>query len=520
MMQRAIHRQANQARRLERRREQHEARMREQRGNRQILINLWLRICEELFLQPGVYELGDNIVKCHYCHVTLHTITRAHINRHDNSPRHRKAAELRAQMPHASASSWDSCRSRQSAFFKELCDAMLAADIPLEKLYNSEFHRFLEYWTQQIIPDASTLRKAYVKIVFEEKMRMIREEVGDNRIWISVDETTDVDRRLVAHAVVTPLLPDGPGKSRLLNCAVLAATNHLTIVRFLQDSLLLLWPEGIQFDKVLMFVSDAAPYMALAGDVLSAYFPKMVHVTCLAHGLHRVAEKVRSLYANADFAIANGKLAFTKAPRRVALFNLRAPDLQLPPEPIITRWGSWIKAAIYYSLNFPEVRDIINELVPDADVVHRAQEAFGQPGLHEEFQTIATNFECLIHAIEQLESKNITLHTAIERLRTVSERVRNNPEVPEIVKMKMVNVLNNNVGYRSMTIVDECIQSNVWQEMPEQWTLEEMKCATYAMITSVDTERSFSRYKKILQSDRRSFLFDNLRQYVIVACNP
>lgn len=491
-MQRAVHRNEQVARRLERRREQHQARLRNQRNNRQVLMNLWLRICEELFLQPGVYELGDNVVKCLYCHVTLNTITKTHIDRHDSSLKHRKATRLQAQIPRASASSWDSCRSRQNAFFKELCDALLATDIPLEKLQNSKFRTFLEYWTKQVIPDASTLRKAYVEIAFNEKMRMIREAVGDNPIWISIDETTDADRRLIAHAIIAPLLPYGPGKSRLINCAELDATNHRTIVQFFMESLGLLWPDGIEVDKVLIFVSDAAPYMALAGDILSAYCPKLIHVTCLAHDLHRVAEKVRSFYVNADRAIANGKLVFTKAPRRVALFNLRAPDIALPPEPIVTRWGSWIKAAMYYSLNFIQVHGIIEELVQDAAVVQHAQEAFRQPELHEEFRTIAANYQCLVDGIERLEKKNITLHAALEIVREVSERIHDSPDVPEPVKLKMTTVLQNNVGYRSMIIIDQCIETDIWQEIPEAWTLDEMKRASYAMITSVDTERSFS----------------------------
>jgi len=36
-------------------------------------------------------------------------------------------------------------------------------------------------------------------------------------------------------------------------------------------------------------------------------YPKMIHVTCLAHALHRVAEEVLGNYPEVDKLIANGK---------------------------------------------------------------------------------------------------------------------------------------------------------------------------------------------------------------------
>jgi len=41
----------------------------------------------------------------------------------------------------------------------------------------------------------------------------------------------------------------------------------------------------------------------------------------------------------------------------------------------------------------------------------------------------------------------------------------------------------------------------------------------YAPITSVDVERSFSRFKNILRPNRRHLTFDNLKEIVIIQCN-
>lgn len=44
--------------------------------------------------------------------------------------------------------------------------------------------------------------------------------------------------------------------------------------------------------------------MCKAGNVLNAFFPKLIHVTCLAHGFHRGAETIRSSYHDIDKLIA------------------------------------------------------------------------------------------------------------------------------------------------------------------------------------------------------------------------
>ena len=34
--------------------------------------------------------------------------------------------------------------------------------------------------------------------------------------------------------------------------------------------------------------------------------------------------------------------------------------LSSPPDPVITRWATWLRAALYYSENLPAVRTIVN----------------------------------------------------------------------------------------------------------------------------------------------------------------
>ena len=126
----------------------------------------------------------------------------------------------------------------------------------------------------------------------------------------------------------------------------------------------LLWPEGIRYD-VLLFVTDTAPYIVKAGKTVQAFYQKMVHITCLAHGLHRVAKEVRENFTQVDFLVSETKKIFVKTPSRKQLFKSTVPDVPLPFEPVTTRRGTWIDAALYYCDHFQIVKSVFKILNPD-----------------------------------------------------------------------------------------------------------------------------------------------------------
>lgn len=105
-------------------------------------------------------------------------------------------------------------------------------------------------------------------------------------------------------------------------------------------------------------MTDAAPYMMKAARALKVFYPKMTHVTCIVHGLHRVAEEIRAQFPHINHVISSVKKVFVKAPSRVRVFKEMLPETPLPPEPILTRWGTWIEAAMYYSRHLHDVREV------------------------------------------------------------------------------------------------------------------------------------------------------------------
>lgn len=70
--------------------------------------------------------------------------------------------------------------------------------------------------------------------------------------------------------------------------------------------------KGIQYANVIIALTDAASYMIAAMKALQDLFPNMLHLTCLAHGLHRLADFVRSEFPEVNKLVSDVKSVFVK----------------------------------------------------------------------------------------------------------------------------------------------------------------------------------------------------------------
>jgi hypothetical protein len=85
--------------------------------------------------------------------------------------------------------------------------------------------------------------------------------------------------------LVGRLSEGGPSKSYLTACKQLEKTNHVTILRFVNECLMNFFrPEVVPTEKILLKLSDAASYMIKAGHQFKLLYPNLIHSTCLAHG--------------------------------------------------------------------------------------------------------------------------------------------------------------------------------------------------------------------------------------------
>jgi len=97
----------------------------------------------------------------------------------------------------------------------------------------------------------------------------------------------------------------------------------------------ILWPNVIKYNKVFLFLTDAAPYMVETPNSLTILFPNnMIHVICEAHKLHIVYEAISLEYLNIDNMISCVKKVFSKAQSRALIYR----ELPVTLQHILTIW--------------------------------------------------------------------------------------------------------------------------------------------------------------------------------------
>ena len=409
--------------------------------------------------------------------------------------------------------------SSNSEFYKELCMALVAGNIPWNKLQVPEFKHFLQKYCNRNIPDESTLRKNYLDSCYLDVLENIRNDIGSSPVWISADGTTDAAGRFIANLIVGKMDSEAASKPYLIYCKPLEVTNSSTIARFINDGLKVLWQDGVKEERVLLMYTDAAPYMLKAGKSLAVFYPNLVHVTCMAHALQRVAETVRHEFPEVNSLISATKKVFLKCPYRIQRYKEQLPDVPLPPEPVITRWATWIEAVIFYSKNFEAVKSVMENFSSDPAVcVSESLLAFNSDKVLLSVSYIASHFSWLPNSIKKLETSGMVLQEAVKIMEDAVQKVSVVPgEVGSVVSTKMQSVLNKNPGYPTLVTLSRLFNGeNV--EPPKSIIPSRIPLYKYAPLTSCEVERSFSIYKNILSDRRLCMTAEHLEKYIIINC--
>ena len=110
---------------------------------------------------------------------------------------------------------------------------------------------------------------------------------------------------------------DAPNQTFLIDCHPLDSgsnVNSSIILHTVDDILRQL---KIKRENFLLFLTDAARYMSLAGKTLKELYPSLMHVTCVAHLLHNCTMRARAHFKNIDEIIATIKAAAIKIARKI-----------------------------------------------------------------------------------------------------------------------------------------------------------------------------------------------------------
>ena len=96
------------------------------------------------------------------------------------------------------------------------------------------------------------------------------------------------------------------------------------------------------------------------------------------------------------------KSSIVKNRARAAQFDV----LGIPPTPVVTRWGSWINAALYYAKNLPEVKEIVNSWSGDGVLVRQVQISINKEVVIGQLTEISSNYADLPKQLKKLKAQN------------------------------------------------------------------------------------------------------------------
>jgi len=196
-------------------------------------------------------------------------------------------------------------------------------------------------------------------------------------------------------------------KAMLIKCQRVETANHSSILQVINNAINKIFPDGVDYKKFKLIVTDQAPVMLRVGKVLKETYPNLMHVTCLVHAIHRVCEEIRAQNPLVDKFISLTKRLLRKSAYRQQLFKTET-GLKLPPNPVLVRWETWIRTAIYYSTNYSKVVNFINNLDSNSKIIKNLKMLIEINDLSDDFVEIS-EYEFLINSIEKLETDGLRM---------------------------------------------------------------------------------------------------------------
>lgn len=170
--------------------------------------------------------------------------------------------------------------------------------------------------------------------------------------------------------------------------------------------------------------------------------------------------------------------------------------------------------------HFDDVKSVVDSFDRgNAESIASAQQLFGDAQIKIDLAYIKANFSSICFAIKKLETQGLSLSESVRMIESIKNSLQSLPR--QQFHDKFQSVLNRNPGYEKIIQINNAIERGILPTDQYVSSLTPMELASfkYCPVTSSDVERVFSRYGNILTDNRQSFLFENLKQHMIVNCN-
>ena len=407
---------------------------------------------------------------------------------------------------------------KQLIFNKDVCNFLTSCNVVFNTVTKDKFKQLITKHTVYEPPTRQAIQKE-LEPLYRQTIDRIKSEMLGQYFWLTIDETKEHQHRKVINVVVGWLKPDSTTKPFLLDTSFVDACNAETICQCVEKALNILFDDNIKSELFLLLITDGPRYMKCAGRSLCERYSKLIHVTCIAHALHNVSEVVSKHYFIINTLIGSGKALFVKCDSRRKAYKKIVK--RLPPSTVLTRWGSWIKAVLYYRDNYLSFRVFVNSLNRE-DCAHIGvlQDLFEKHDCLEDIIFISNTFKELTEVITRIESNKNLLLDSISVVNNLYENLKDSDQTSAKKAFEKLDAsLSGNQGFGKLIKIQDILNHKTTDKSSLNLNDDEISCFRFAPITNAEVERSFSRYKWIFDKRRSNFTEDNLKFFIIINYN-
>eukprot|EP00095_Tigriopus_kingsejongensis_P011054 snap_masked-scaffold23_size669530-processed-gene-1.11 protein:Tk11054 transcript:snap_masked-scaffold23_size669530-processed-gene-1.11-mRNA-1 annotation:"PREDICTED: uncharacterized protein LOC100897935" len=350
------------------------------------------------------YNATTKALFCQLCMISIDIKKKSSIKQHVSTEKHKRGIERETKGEARQQHLWTSVVKRLS-FTTDLAKMM---EVPGAA------------YCKQPVPGRNPLTKV-IEEETKEHLQNIKAKLSGKDLCIQVDETTDRQGRSMTAILASPL--DGQSLDRpfMIDCVDIITANNVTLQQAVIKSLSKLFGDEVDFNKLRVFLTDGAPYCIKAGLGLKSLCPNMLHITCLAHGVNRVAELARVTYPKANRLISE---------------------------------GTWLKAAFYYTENFAIIKQFIEGMKEDAQSIIEAKKLFKDEEVMAQLTIIRANFQVVVHTITSLEER-LPLVQSMQLVENLVEKLKLEP-----FATKLVDVLSKNPRYAKAQKISKLLRGS------------------------------------------------------------
>jgi hypothetical protein len=234
---------------------------------------------------PGVFRVDAGILFCNFCDLSVDWKHKSTVDTHCAGKKHLAQkkiyeAKQRTKNQQTIETNLRAAESKKEVI-EDLLEALVSADIPLEKV-----NHLLPFFKKHLreggaIPRAPTLRQIYLPQIFEKHIESLKLLFNSKPVSIIMDETSDVCARSVVNTLFSYR-----SITKLVSVDFLEIVNNATMG---QTLLPILHSYNISLNLPRLFLSDSASYMKKCyRDVLKPIMPDLIHLPCIAHILNLI----------------------------------------------------------------------------------------------------------------------------------------------------------------------------------------------------------------------------------------